>query len=147
MPLQRPSLLPLAVLLVAATTSNADAVRHFHEWFPHGVESFANVSLQTCNATLRAFEDAYYSYCSKAWIDLGIHENRAIFDLCRAHENCILEHVSEVIKASMATSGVVLGVLPTLLAVLSPSITEIALIAVQRPLLAGLLSLGSPGML
>ena len=47
----------------------------------------------------------------------------------------------------MSTAGVVLGLLPTLLAVLSPSIAEIALFSPQRPVLAMLTSLGSPGLL
>lgn len=50
-------------------------------------------------------------------------------------------------KASLATAGVVLGLLPALLAVLSPSISELVLLSSQRPLLASILSLGAPRVL
>jgi hypothetical protein len=58
-----------------------------------------------------------------------------------------LNNSSETIKASLSTAGVVLGLLPTLLAVLSPSIAEIALLSAQRPFLAMITCLGSPGVL
>lgn len=146
MPSQRTRSTYLA-LLVLCKAASTNAFKRFHKWFPHSEESFANASANACNATLRAFEDNYNSYGSKAWIDLGIKLDRPIYQLCKDHETCILENVSEAVKASMSTSGVVMGVLPTLLAVLSPSLTEVALLAAQRPLLASLISLGSPGLL
>lgn len=146
MPFRRIESTCLALLILFQATST-HAYNRFHDFFPNSKEEYADVSLNVCNATLRAYEDKYNSYSSKAWIDLGIKPHREVFQLCKAHESCILENVSEAIKATMATSGVVLGLLPTLLAVLSPSLTEVALLAAQRPLLASLISLGSPGLL
>lgn len=61
--------------------------------------------------------------------------------------SCIIDNLSEATKASLASAEVVLGLLPTLLAVISPSIAELALLSVHRPLLATIISIGSPGVL
>ncbi|KAI0016593.1 hypothetical protein F4780DRAFT_672666 [Xylariomycetidae sp. FL0641] len=58
--------------------------------------------------------------------------------------NCILEHWPEFRKAEMAASAVVLGLLPTLLSSLGSSPAETAVLSLQRPALAFLLSMGSP---
>ncbi|KAG8525251.1 uncharacterized protein KY384_008895 [Bacidia gigantensis] len=50
----------------------------------------------------------------------------------------------EAWKASMAAASVALGLLPTLLAAIGPSISETSLLSSQRPMLAFLLSLGAP---
>jgi hypothetical protein len=60
---------------------------------------------------------------------------------------CIINNLDEASKASLASGQVVLGLLPTLLAVISPSIAELALVSVHRPLLGALISIGSPGVL
>ena len=147
MPLRRPTFLPTAILLSGITSLSDATSSRFHKWFSSSADIFANVSSQTCNATLRAFDTAYDRHSDHAWIDLGIKVNRPIFQLCKDQMNCILGNVSEAEKASLATSGVVLGLLPTLLAVLSPSIAELALLSSQRPLLAFFLSFGALGVL
>ena len=58
-----------------------------------------------------------------------------------------MENTDEATKAGLSTSNVILGLLPTLLAVLSPSIPELALFSAQRPLLAAILSVAAPGVL
>lgn len=119
----------------------------FSEWYPSSATDFADISTGVCNASLRAFQDAYLSSPSIPLINLGIDTDWPVFDLCQKHASCILENVPEMRKASLATAGVVLGLLPTLLAVLSPSISELVLLSSQRPLLASILSLGAPGVL
>ena len=59
----------------------------------------------------------------------------------------MIENLSGYLQATLQSSVVILGVLPTLLAVLSPSISEVALLSSHRPFLSVLLSLGSPGVL
>ena len=135
-----------AALALLVSTAEAASTR-FTQWFPYSAEEFADTSAVTCNKTLQLFENAYDSQSNKAWIDLGLYTGRPIYQLCKNHMSCILNHTSEANKASLSTAGVVLGLLPTLLAVLSPSISELALLSAQRPLLASLLSLGAPGVL
>lgn len=127
--------------------SKASSFTRFHAWFPNSAQEFAHISEKTCNATLSAWETAYEKQNNTDWIDIGIHVERPIFQLCRDHMSCILENTSEATKATLSTSGVVLGLLPTLLAVLSPSLSELALLSAQRPLMALLLSVGAPGVL
>ena len=135
------------ILLCMIQAGEAHAPR-FTEFFDNSATLFLEVSEKTCNATRIAFENAYNSHAGHtAWIDLGISTDKPIFDLCRAQVSCILNHVSEATKASLGTANIVLGLLPTLLAVLAPSISELALLSAQRPLLALVLSVGAPGLL
>ena len=55
----------------------------FHEYFPVSTEVFKETSEVTCKASLKAFEGAYDNATSKAWIDLGINQERPIFQLCK----------------------------------------------------------------
>lgn len=60
--------------------------------------------------------------------------------------NCILETMPEYRKAELASSAVVLGLLPTILQTLGSTPAETALLALRRPVLAFLLALGSPSV-
>ena len=134
-------------MLFMGMLGSTDASSRFHQYFQHSKSLFADVSRHACNATLQAYEAEYNRSSNHAWIDLGVQVDRPIYNLCRDQSSCILEHTSEANKASLSTAGVVLGLLPTLLAVLSPSISELALLSAHRPLLAALISLGSPGVI
>ena len=152
-PARIPTLTFLTLLLLIitgpATASFAQGgSMRFSEWYPNSAHDFANVSAITCARTLHAFQSAYASSPSVPLVNLGVQDAAwPVFARCQAHASCILAHVSEMQKASLATAGVVLGLLPTLLAVLSPSLSELVLLSAQRPLLASVLSLGAPGVL
>ena len=64
------SKVPVVALLVSMTAAVEATWTRFHQWFPDSAEWFADVSSETCNATLRAFESAYESqsstYCCAA---------------------------------------------------------------------------------
>ena len=55
-----------------------------------------------------------------------------------------MDNMPEAWKASMAAATVALGLLPTLLAAIGPSISETSLLSSQRPILAFFVSLGAP---
>ncbi|CAJ2503440.1 Uu.00g108340.m01.CDS01 [Anthostomella pinea] len=61
---------------------------------------------------------------------------------------CLLNNVSEYIKSASASAQVLLGITPTLLALLGASTEELAMLTVlgRRPLLALFLSIGSPAV-
>ena len=139
-------LLTLSHFTTAQHWYNGGSIR-FSDWFPKSTDYFADVSTGVCNASLRAFENAYYDSPSIPLVNLGVKKEWPVHDLCDAHASCILEHTSEMRKASLATAGVLLGLMPTLLAVLSPSISELVLLSSQRPMLASILSVGAPGVL
>ncbi|KAI1281504.1 hypothetical protein F5Y07DRAFT_262487 [Xylaria sp. FL0933] len=62
--------------------------------------------------------------------------------------NCLFNHTSDYIKSAMSSAQVLLGLTPTILAVLGPSPTELSLLTViaRRPGLALLLSLACPSV-
>lgn len=61
---------------------------------------------------------------------------------------CILNSTTEDVKSSMSSAQILLGITPTILALLSASAAEVSVISVvtKRPILAFLLSLGSPSV-
>ena len=60
------------------------------------------------------------------------------------HADCILANTSETIKANMASAGVVLGLMPSLLSSFGPTMEESWTLVLERPLLASLLAIGAP---
>lgn len=58
----------------------------------------------------------------------------------------MLSSVSETIKADMASASVLLGLMPTILASIGPTVAELSLLSLRRPFLTFLISLGSPGI-
>lgn len=58
--------------------------------------------------------------------------------------SCVLDHFDESGKAQLAAASVLLGLLPTILGMVGSNTVEIGLLALQRPVLAFLLSLGAP---
>lgn len=57
-----------------------------------------------------------------------------------AHQECILTEMSELTKSYMCSSSLVLGFVPVLFSTLGPSISEMSLLLLKRPLLAPLVS-------
>lgn len=135
-----------AVLLVLSFIGPADAARKYRHWFARSDEDFDHISRSTCNATFNRYEETYDSLGGALWIEIGARES-VIYEYCRDHMSCVLDNIVPAKQASLNAAGVVLGLLPTLLAVLSPSIAELALLSIHRPILSTLISIGSPGVL
>lgn len=136
--------------LMLGLPSFAQQSSRFQSFFSNSQKDFGAISSQTCRASLLAFENAYANSSSKLAIDVGLDgtpNEIYVEGLCRDHASCILNNISQYKTLALATSGIVLGLLPTLLAVLSPSIAELALLSAERPMLAMLTSLGCPGIL
>ncbi|KAI1462024.1 hypothetical protein F4805DRAFT_191503 [Annulohypoxylon moriforme] len=110
----------------------------FEKWYPnHGV-FLANVSEGICNLTLRDYRAAYAA-------PRGSLEASRIRAICYRHEACILSQYSQNFQANAQGASVILGFIPSLLsASIGPSISEIYLLSIHRPLLATLTTLGSP---
>ncbi|KPI37189.1 uncharacterized protein AB675_1565 [Cyphellophora attinorum] len=140
-----PRMQPIYVgLLLLCLAQGSLAARKYVNWFADSKGIFQPISAGTCNATLKAYNDEYDALGGAWWIDLGLRKYSPIYGLCRDQMTCIINNLDEASKASLASGQVVLGLLPTLLAVISPSIAELALLSVHRPLLGGLISIGSP---
>ncbi|KAI0411495.1 hypothetical protein F5X98DRAFT_357095 [Xylaria grammica] len=74
--------------------------------------------------------------------DLDAGEPGAYYDAIE----CLLKAFPEYRKSEIAASSVALGLLPTILSLLGPSITDQAVLSMRRPLLAFLLAAGSPAV-
>jgi hypothetical protein len=119
----------------------------FQHWLTDSAVQFAATSIGICNESLAAYHDNYANASDKAAINLGIKGSGPAYELCRVHASCILEHTSEYNKATMAAANVLLGLLPVILVTMAPTMDELALIAIHRPVLASLLSMASPAIL
>jgi hypothetical protein len=135
------------LLVLSLLLSSANAFPKFQHWFPRSALTYAHINRGVCNNTYNQFQDYYRELGSPLWVEFDLHKSSPIYDYCNAHMSCILNNVTEAKKANLGSSTVMLGLLPTLLAVLSPSVAELALLSIHRPILSTLISLGAPGVL
>jgi hypothetical protein len=122
-----------------ANVSYSEPVRlplKYQDWYDRYRATMFNISEGVCNLSLRA-----YTGDMDARIELGPVRN-----YCFTHFNCMMGTLNERIKASFAGTSILLGLAPTTLSVLGPSVAEIALLSFHRPFLSLLLSLGAPAI-
>lgn len=116
----------------------------FKQWYPQLAPSLSAVLKQNCSAE-------YEEYLSG---NKTGHEPdytggaTALSALTQPVTECILENVSNYIQSFMSSAQVLLGLTPTILALLGTSTEEAAMMAVvgRRPVLSVLLALGSPSV-
>lgn len=65
---------------------------------------------------------------------------------CACVADCLLKNSSETIKADMGSVDIILGLTPSILALLGPSVTQLSLLSARFPLLALSLALASPAI-
>lgn len=65
---------------------------------------------------------------------------------CSCAADCLLQDLHPTIQSNLASAQVLLGFAPAILLYFGPTIAEVAALSTYRPLLAVLLSLGSPGV-
>ena len=109
----------------------------FENWYPGSDENLARVSNGICNLTLRDYREAYAAPPAS---ELGSKLN----GICRRHQNCVLSRMSGGHQADQSSATVVLGLIPTFLALLGPTVAEVSLLSAHRPVLAMLVVLGGP---
>lgn len=118
--------LSLALFVIFTTASARSRPYQFQNFFPEYRSYFQDIRDTTC---------------------ANLYEQLATSDdYCPQLMSCLLNNASEAIKANMASASVLLGIMPTLLSVLSSSPSETALLGRRRPLLALLLTVGSPAV-
>ncbi|KAI1397971.1 hypothetical protein F4819DRAFT_470249 [Hypoxylon fuscum] len=109
----------------------------FESWYPDHAKFLTNVSQGICNLTLRDYRAAYEGHRYSL-------NGSQILARCYRHEACILSQYGANFQANAQGASIVLGLIPTLLSVIGPNVGEIYLLSIHRPLLATLLSIGSP---
>ena len=142
--MQLANLQPLAYLLILSlwppqtdcAYAGIRGPQKFQEFLPFlSQPTLITINTELCNATL----DTYIQAWKAAPLD-------ALDAACTAHQECILSEMSELSKSYMGSSSLVLGFVPVLFSTLGPSISEMALLSLKRPVLAAILSLGAVGV-
>ncbi|KAI8240679.1 hypothetical protein K4K56_001846 [Colletotrichum sp. SAR 10_98] len=100
----------------------------FQDWFSTFGPRLQNISTGVCNETLNAYLADYRNLNTRT---------------CDLHLDCVLAETSESTKAKIASAAIFLGILPSMLSMMGPSMTQLALLSARRPLLAILIALGS----
>ncbi|KAF7507668.1 hypothetical protein GJ744_010221 [Endocarpon pusillum] len=106
--------------------------RHkFEAWFGTYAHHFEKSSTTVCNSTLQQYRNHRF----------GLPDtNLAVAH----HADCILANTTETIKANMASAGIVLGLMPSLLSSFGPTLAESSTLVLERPFLSLLLAIGAP---
>jgi hypothetical protein len=115
----------LALCLPASAQQN----NRFEQFYPEFSQAFTDTVVNNCSAIFQQYLDS---------------RSEIVSPLCNLMIDCVLTNTHEFIKSDMASANVVLGLLPTILALLGSTTPELALLSSRRPLLALLLSIGSP---
>lgn len=126
-----------------ANFSDASAYRplfpQFRSWFPKYRVDFENALLGSCAGDIAAYNAAYYAATEEA--------KGQLLTACYSTERCIMDSLSSDRAAKFQSASVILGLLPSLvLAELGPSVAELSLLSVYRPLLSLLISIAAPAI-
>lgn len=108
----------------------------FESWYPHNAKYLVNISTGTCNQTLRDYR-----------IEFAAPRNSVnatkLLSTCYRHEACIVDQLQTNHLLNYQSALVTLGLVPTLLVFVGPSVAELSLLYLHRPILSALLSLGT----
>ncbi|KAI5920409.1 hypothetical protein F4810DRAFT_436884 [Camillea tinctor] len=107
---------------------------HFRDWFPQYRPDFTSIIRDNCSSV-------YHDYVTG-----NTHRDPAKSATSAPVVACILSAIDEAAKANLASAGVVLGLLPTMLSITGSTTNEVGLIALRRPVLALLLAAGAPSI-
>ncbi|RBR22214.1 hypothetical protein FVER53590_25851 [Fusarium verticillioides] len=132
-------------LIYATTIQPAAAVtstKQFKHWYPQFGWIFEKIVKVNCTAEYDRYLTGFKNHSEIDYFGGG-----GIYTaITQPLVECILEHTSEYLKVAMTGAQVVLGIMPTIIALLGPSHDEIAMLCNvgRRPLLAAGLALASP---
>ena len=111
----------------------------FQSFYPRYAPTLTNLSENVCNETLALLEGVNYSPDNApSYADQLVY--------CYGHENCMLANLPAAYLANYQAAAVIMGLTPTILASLGPSVAETSLLSAHRPLLSFLISLGAPAV-
>lgn len=116
----------------------------FREWYPQHGHIFEALKQKYCMTQYRQYLTGNTSAVERDILGGG----GANSVLTQPVIQCILNNTSEYVKNGMTAAQVLLGVMPTVLAVMGPSTEEMSMLAnvARRPLLALMLAAGSPSV-
>ncbi|KAL2691353.1 hypothetical protein Neosp_001737 [[Neocosmospora] mangrovei] len=114
----------------------ATSTKQFKHWYPR------NITKNNCSVEYNKYLTGFKNHSEiDHMAGAGIYTA-----LTQPVVECILKHTSEFLKGSMTGAQILLGVMPTIVALLGPSHDEIAMLSNvgRRPLLAAGIALASP---
>jgi hypothetical protein len=130
-------------LTPSAYSESATLIRpiteQFQSWYPAFGVGISDISTGQCNASLRDYQNSFMAPRHSA-------EAYYLLSICYIHEACILNHITSDWQANLNSAGVILGIMPTLLSTIGPSIAETSLLSAHRPFLSFLISMGAPAI-
>ncbi|KAM7195840.1 hypothetical protein V8F33_006489 [Rhypophila sp. PSN 637] len=132
------------LLITSSPVHGATNKNQFQQWYPQYAHIFSDIRQLYC-------EDEYAAYLTgvKNHSNIDRIGGGGIYSVVTQPViNCILNHTSDYVKNGMTSAQVLLGVMPTVLAILGASTEEMSMLSniARRPLLALLLSAGSPSV-
>lgn len=111
--------------------SNAEQFRH---WYGFYSVTLLNHSGPHC----------YPNYAMGKFPQYAIYGQReGKVDFCKSMVTCLLQYTGDFDKADMQSATIILGIMPTILSYIGPTVGEMALISSRRPILAVFLTLGA----
>uniref|UniRef100_A0A8H7K9C7 Uncharacterized protein n=1 Tax=Bionectria ochroleuca TaxID=29856 RepID=A0A8H7K9C7_BIOOC len=102
----------------------------FHSWYPAASRPMRRAVLE-CAAELEG-------YWNQTLVDPSYSS------ICGLAQDCLLSALQEFTKANFASSAILLGLMPTILGFIGPSLQDVAVITIHRPLLASPMMVGAP---
>ncbi|KAF2118275.1 hypothetical protein BDV96DRAFT_569584 [Lophiotrema nucula] len=137
-------LVAIVVLLVLCST--AQASKRFEDWFWYD-NTFNNIIRYNCSTE---YNNYINHHDSRWWAGWPTYEEpkgeRTYWKYLHPILICLLDTTDDLNKAEMASAGVLLGLMPTILAYAGSNLTETALLSLRRPVFACLLAIGSPAV-
>ncbi|KAF7505702.1 hypothetical protein GJ744_000551 [Endocarpon pusillum] len=138
----------LAIIIIALSLQNPkDVLRsrlQFRSWYSQYVYQFSNFAQNNCTEPY-----SVYLYGTRQNISQPTISGAGKFTLfVQPMINCLLENSSEYLKYQLGSSQVMLGITPTIIALLGASSEELCLLALigRRRLLGLLLATASPSI-
>lgn len=140
----KPHIIPIFVLIWATNAGFAIAASasQFEHWYPQYGDRYSYIMRVNCSDEYDNYKTGNQKQAHINWLG-GAGEYTV---LTQPLIECILENTSEFLKGCMTGAQVLLGVMPTIIALLGPSHDEIATLSNvgRRPLLAAGIALASP---
>ncbi|KAF2820616.1 hypothetical protein CC86DRAFT_411912 [Ophiobolus disseminans] len=125
----------------ASLSALPDLPLKFQSFYPQLRHVLLDISRGPCLVSLQAYEG---NLTARREACLKLMKYGGVSKYCYLQNECILSTLDESSKSNMASASVLLGLTPTILASLGPTIAEISLLFSRRPLLSLLLSMGAP---
>lgn len=137
----------LGLLLISClfiVSSSATITSQFQHFYPQHGDKYEFILQHNCSQQFANYLTGRPQDFELDWLGGGGPTSVLVQPVVK----CLLENVSEYIKAAASSAQVILGVTPPILATLGASTDELAMLSVvgRRPLLSLLISFGNPSV-